>query len=1641
MKSALTLLIVLFILPFSSQAQINDCSAAVVVCSNANLDFNPMGPGHNDFADPDNDEGCITVLEQNSAWFYFQINPGAPMGLVLGFIIHPEGGLGEDYDWALFGPDVNCSDLGSPIRCSSSSAACGFCPETGMGMGATDFSEGPGSGDGFVSTLVVEPGQGFYLMIDNWLGTTAGFILEWTDSAAPFLNCGASPPCAIEAEAGPDIAACEGDEGVQLFGSSIGNHGNETYVWTGTNGGDVFLDNPDVPTPVVNLPPGFSGTITYTLTVAEDTCLSVDQMDLIVHPLPSATISAVGSLCPSDPIHTLTGLPAGGIWGGDATGNTFNPLTNGPGIHTVTYSYTDSYGCTTITPMDIFVYNGPDVSIDPDPAEFCESENSIPLTAVGVGGTGEYEYLWTIPTGMAVGNMYNASLPGTYTVTITDENGCTNSSAISVVMHLNPEIEINDPGPICASTQFFTLTATPSFGLFEGDIISGSGDIMPNMIGPGIYEISYFFTDNHNCESTAYFNITIIPIPEAIAGNNGPYCQGQPFILTGSTDATSGSISYLWTGPGGFTSNVQNPTNATTAGEYILEVIVDECSSELSSTIVVVHDQPEAIAVNGGPYCNGETIQLSGSTNESGNVIAYAWSGPNGYSSDVQNPSNATEAGIYSLIVSIDGCLSQATSTNVVFSTPPNAMAANSGPYCQGEAVTLFGNSTTSGTLITYQWTGPNGYISSVQNPIDVVESGVYQLVVDVDGCKSLMASTAVTIHPLPQPLITGQAAFCTGFSSTMDAGAGYMNYVWDNGNTNQTREVFASGTYYVTITDVNGCIGTASFIVTENASLSPVITGTIAFCEGASTILDAGPGFDVYAWSTGESSQTIEVSDEGNIGVIVTDADGCTGSAIVTTIVHTNPNVTIGGSTTYCIGGYTVLDAGVFSSYEWSNDSTSQTITVTTPGVYAVNVVDSNGCTGSASANISESTSLNPVITGSHTFCENGSTTLDAGSGFATYLWSDGSINQTLVVSIEGNYAVTVSDGQSCFGDTVVSVTEVFPPGAQLQTATTLCNTVAGGSMIDLYDLILSGDVNGNWQDVDNSGAGGLFDNLNFASVPAGDYRFLYTTNSAIDPCPEETYEVVVTVIDCTCPDVFFFNTSDLCNAGDVLDLTTIENTSETGTWSIVQTPGGVNPATLNGNVFDATTSDPGAYVFQFSLQNQPPPGCPSDFEVLVNIDPSVDAGIAAQPIAFCVGNDQLIDLNALITGADANGTWKETSSLPSQGIAFDPTSGIFKTNNQVPGTYRFKYVLESNGVCPDDETEVSVEINALPTVIIVDNVALNCDNPIQSLDASGSSFGAEYDIIWTGPGLLDANDHTLQPSIDQAGNYVLTIENTLTGCSNTASVTVIANTDPPTNAIISSHDPACFGEQNAFIHIDQVIGGEPPYAFSLNNGVSSASAYYDNLSAGEYTLVVTDDNGCLWDTTIVLVEQATVQIELGPDIELDLGESTTVHAVVNLPADQIEQLSWTPEALIECVDVNCLEVNLYPFYSFTLNATVSDLNGCKSTDALNIVVDADRNVYIPNVFSPNGDGTNDLFFITGNANQIKRVTQFTIFNRWGGVVYEAQDFSLNDPANGWDGHDRDKLVNPGVFTYVVEVEFIDGIVLRYLRDVTVVR
>ena len=443
---------------------------------------------------------------------------------------------------------------------------------------------------------------------------------------------------------------------------------------------------------------------------------------------------------------------------------------------------------------------------------------------------------------------------------------------------------------------------------------------------------------------------------------------------------------------------------------------------------------------------------------------------------------------------------------------------------------------------------------------------------------------------------------------------------------------------------------------------------------------------------------------------------------------------------------------------------------------------------------------------------------------------------------------------------------------------------------------------------------------------------------------------------------------------------------------------------------------------------------GCTASEIVTVtnNIDFPI-ANINNPPILDCINLESTLDGTGSTEGNNITYMW----SGPAGGIngALDGIS----TNAILPGNYTLVVTNTDNG-CSSSE-QVNLEQNVdLPQVQIAEPEELDCSVTEVTLDGSGSSAGNEYSYSW-----MDDQGSELSTAISFEtqipGTYELIVSNSENGCTNSATVTVFENTDVPTDASFIFQDPSCHGDQDGSIFIEQVFGGTAPYLFSLNNASFTSTNIFSNLPSGSYEITLEDANGCQWNTTILIQEPAPIDLNLGPDIELELGENANVEAQVNLSLNQIDTLIWSPEGLVLCADALCLEGILQTFNTVSLSATVFDENGCRATDDITIVMQKDRRIFIPTAFSPNGDGTNDTFTIYVDESQIEKIHQFSIFNRWGETVFEAENFEPNDPTKGWNGEFKNERLNPGVFVYFAEIEFIDGFKEVYKGDVTLMK
>ncbi|MBK6902653.1 MAG: gliding motility-associated C-terminal domain-containing protein [Saprospirales bacterium] len=250
----------------------------------------------------------------------------------------------------------------------------------------------------------------------------------------------------------------------------------------------------------------------------------------------------------------------------------------------------------------------------------------------------------------------------------------------------------------------------------------------------------------------------------------------------------------------------------------------------------------------------------------------------------------------------------------------------------------------------------------------------------------------------------------------------------------------------------------------------------------------------------------------------------------------------------------------------------------------------------------------------------------------------------------------------------------------------------------------------------------------------------------------------------------------------------------------------------------------------------------------------------------------------------------------------------------------------------------------------------------------------------------------------------------------------------------------PSCFGFQDGQFVIEGISGGKPPYSVSIDGiffePLDTFPFVWSDLPAGSYQLTVQDANGETYLINIVIPSKVEPLLDLGPDLELELGEGADLEAVANFP---VAQINWLPSTWLDC-DTCLLTTLIAPQTDITYTVTALDPDGCPATDFLSVRVLKLRKLFIPSVFSPNADGANDLFVIYAGV-EVRQIREFQVYNRWGSLMYRASNFQPNDPAFGWDGYFQDRLMDVGVYVYYAEVEFVDGVVEVVKGGVTLVR
>ena len=363
--------------------------------------------------------------------------------------------------------------------------------------------------------------------------------------------------------------------------------------------------------------------------------------------------------------------------------------------------------------------------------------------------------------------------------------------------------------------------------------------------------------------------------------------------------------------------------------------------------------------------------------------------------------------------------------------------------------------------------------------------------------------------------------------------------------------------------------------------------------------------------------------------------------------------------------------------------------------------------------------------------------------------------------------------------------------------------------------------------------------------------------------------------------------------------------------------------------------------------------------------------------------------------------------------------------------GTYTV-LVTDANGCT--ETTSVTVD---QPTAILVniDNVSnysgpnVTCSDATDGFaEASGVGGSAPYTYEWS------TGETTAMIENLGVGTYEVIITDA-NGCSSVNSVTL---SGPPALDLSEQIlDPSCYGENDGAIIVEGQ-GGTSPYTYALESTNYSPVNLFGGLESGVYTVNIQDANFCESSVELTVLEPDPIVLELGMDELIQLGDSIVLDPQI-VSTIGLDTFIWNNSQFVDTLDptVKPLETTMY-------SLTIIDANGCTATDEIQVRVNKDRLVYIPNAFSPNGDGLNEYFQVYLGQG-VRQVNNFRVFNRWGEVMFDvnepftAQETELQ--VNKWNGMFRGEMLNPAVFVYLVEVEFIDGRVELYKGDVTLMR
>lgn len=1318
--------------------------------------------------------------------------------------------------------------------------------------------------------------------------------------------------------------------------------GGGTYSWS--NGTSIVGTSANLS---VNAPGAYTVTVSNASGCTATSSLNITQN--ITAPTVGISNSTTQLTCTTTS-ETLTATGGGTYsWSnGTAIVGTSASLTvTSPGTYTVTVTSTN--GCTStlnqIITQDITT---PTVSITNSSAT---TILTCTTTSIDLAATGGTTYSWSSGTAnVGINAALSVTTPGTYTVTATGANGCTNSTSVSITENITlPVVNISSSNGsvINCTIPSITLTATGG-GTYEwesnGTIVGTSSTLSVN--AQGSYVVSVIGTNG--CVNTANFNIT-----EDLSAPTSSISSVPSNILTCTTTSitliASGNGTYSWT-QNGNNLGATNTINVNNPGTYNLLVTGANGCSAISSVNITQNTSVPLAAINNTSGTNILTCTTTSISLVASGGLSYSWS--NGTTNLGSTASiNVTAPGVYTVTVTgANGCTATANSNitqdilapTVVINNTTNTTTLN----CSTTAINL--NATGGGT---YSWSNGTSVVGT-NATLTVTSPGTYTVTVtSVNGCTATTSVTITQTVVAPTVTISNSAntneLTCSLTSIGLTA-AGGGTYSWSNGTsvlgTNAALTVTSPGTYTVTVTGANGCATTSSVIITQNttaptATIAANPNTTMLSCTNSALALTAVGGGS-YSWSNGTTiigtSATISISNPGTYTVTVTGVNGCTASAATTisqnnqaptvsiaatangVLSCSNTSLTLTGSSSTGTGTATWLNgSSVINTGPISGAGNVASLVVNSPGTYTLNVLEANGCLGTANYTVTQNIAVPVAAITNNTStttltCTQTSISL-TGTGGVSYVWSNGTGTvgnaAAFSPSSPGTFTLTATGSNGCIDTEQIIITQ----NITAPTAAITNNTAATQLTCALTSISLTATGGGTYSW--SNGTSVLGTTANLTVTTPGTYTV--TVTSSTNGCTTTSSTIITQNITPPTPAI-----SSLPSPALLTCTTTSIALTATGGGTYAWVTGSTNLGTQA--TIQATTT--GTYTVTVTGTN----GCTATASTIVSQNTtSPTAAIASTPATSVLTcNTTTINLTA---SGGISYSW-------SNGTTIVGTSAILAVTS--PGTYTVT-VTSSNGCTSTANSSITQNITA-PVAGILNNsntTVLTCTQTSISFTANG---GVTYS--WSnGTSVVGA---AAALSITAPGTYTVTAT-AANGCTDTEQLVITQNIAAPTASIANGSTTTILDCNTS--NITLTAGGGVSYSWSNGSTNLGSNAALQVTTAGTYTVTATAANGCTDTESITITSQANTNPTFTQITAICSG------GAINLPTTSNNGVngSWSPAPNLNatttytftpstglCANTATMTVTVNPYPSITaVNDTICAGSSGTVTTQINLV------------------------------------------------------------------------------------------------------